>query len=92
MPGRNERRPQAVFEPDLNELEERVSEMGEMLRDLGGMVQKCRALNIDAADALMDARDVLNREFQEAQEDLDEVAKREKAREEAEYRNMVLPI
>ena len=25
-----------MFEPDLDELEERVSEMGEMLRDLGG--------------------------------------------------------
>lgn len=37
------------------------------------MAQKCRALNIDAVDAL-------KLEFQAAQEDLEEAAKREKAR------------
>ena len=81
-----------MFEPDLDELEERVSEVAEMLRDLGGMVQKCRALDIDAVDALMDAQDALKLELMAAQEDLEEAAKREKAREDADYRDMVLPI
>lgn len=67
-----------MFEPDLDELEERVSEMGEMLRDLGGMVQKCRALNIDAVDAL-------NLEFKTYQEDLEEEVKFQQKADMREY-------
>lgn len=78
-----------MFEPDLNELEGRVSEVAEMLRDFGGMVQKCRALDIDAVDALMDAQDALKLELNADQECLEEAVNAQQKADMREYYAMV---
>lgn len=77
---------------EMDELEERVSEIAGMMQEIGGMASRCRAMGIDAADELLSARDALNLELEASREDLEELYKWQMAGEEADYRDMVLPI
>lgn len=70
-----------MFELDLDELEEQVSEVLEMLRDLGVMAQQ-----------LIVAQSALRRKYELAQESFDEAVRRKRAWDNADFGDMVLPL